>query len=99
MTLYSHVYAWKFAHVHALHVRLRGHARQYYNGTKMKYVLRTCMNTQKFFSRDEIRTYLLYFMRRASSPFDHLLTLESIIKIEEYNNRSITTIDMHVHEH
>ena len=43
------------------------------------------------FSRDEIRTYLLYFIRRASSPFDHLLTLESVIKTEEYNNRSITT--------
>jgi hypothetical protein len=79
--LYSRVHAWKFAHVHASYFRLREDARQYYNASKMKYVL--------FFSGDEIRTYLLYFIRPAPSPFDHLLTLESIIKIEEYNDRPI----------
>jgi hypothetical protein len=49
------------------------------------------MNTQKFFSADEIRIYLLYFIRPAPSPFDHLLTLESLIKTEEYNDHPITT--------
>jgi hypothetical protein len=46
---------------------------------------------RSFFSRDEMRTYLLYFIRRAPLPFNHSLTLEIIIKIEEYNDRPITT--------